>query len=163
MIDFDIRPAKPSDCEALTAFSFASKRYWDYPDSYFDVWKNELTITPEYIKNNKVFAAIRDNAIIGYFSIAEVKEGFYSGSVYVEKGFWLEHFFIAPEYIRKGAGSRLMKYAVSWCGENGIKSLRIFSDPNAAGFYEKQGAKFLYDSASSIEGRTVPVYEIKTG
>lgn len=159
-IDFNIRPAAASDCDALTALSFASKQYWDYPDTYYDVWKNELTITPEYIMHNKVFAAVRSNDIIGYFSIAEVSKDFYAGSVLVEKGFWLEHFFIAPEYIKQGVGSRLMEFAVTWCRKNGIKSLRIFSDPNASGFYEKYGAKFLCDSPSSIEGRTVPVYEL---
>lgn len=161
MIGFDIRPAKAGDSEALTALSLASKRYWEYPDSYFDVWKNELTITPEYIENNSVFAAVRGDSIIGYFSVTEVKESFHAGSVFVDKGFWLEHFFIAPEYIRKGVGTKLMGFAVSRCKENGVKSLKIFSDPNAAGFYEKLGAKFLYDSASSIEGRTVPVYGLE--
>lgn len=161
MIDFYIRPATAFDCGALTALSFASKRYWGYPDSYFDVWKNELTVTPEYIRNNRVFAAVRDSGIIGYFSVTEVKESFYAGSVFVEKGFWLGHLFIAPECIRKGVGAQLMDFAVRYCGENGIKRLRVFSDPNAAGFYEKCGAKFLYDSASSIEERTVPVYEME--
>jgi GNAT superfamily N-acetyltransferase len=160
-IDLKIRPATASDSEALTALSFASKRYWDYPDSYFDVWKNELTVTPEYIEKNRVFAAKRGNDIIGYFSIAQVKEDFHAGRALAEKGYWLEHFFVAPEYIRKGVGTRLLDFVVNWCRENGIGSLKIFSDPNAAGFYEKHGAKFLRDSASSIEGRKVPVYEFK--
>ncbi len=160
-VDFEIRKAAASDCGALTALSFASKRYWDYPDSYFDVWKNELTVTPGYIGRNTVFAAWRDSEVIGYFSITEVTADFYAGSVLVEKGFWLEHFFVAPEFIRKGVGSKLLGHAMNWCKENGIKSLRIFSEPNAAGFYEKFGAKFLYGSASSIEERTVPVYELE--
>lgn len=160
-IDFKIRPASASDCEALTALSFASKRYWNYPDSYYETWKNELTVTPEYVKSSIVFVAQRDNNITGYFSITEVKDDFHTGIVLIEKGFWLEHLFIAPEYIRKGIGAKLMDFAVTWCRGNGIKSLRIFSDPNATGFYEKFGAKLLYESPSSIVGRMVPVYELK--
>lgn len=161
-IEFIIRPADVSDCGALTLLSFASKRYWNYPETYYEAWKNELTVTPEYIKSNSVFAAHRHNIIIGYFAITEVKEDFYAGSVFVQKGFWLEHFFIAPDYIRKGVGARLLEFAVSYCRGNGINRLLIFSDPHAAGFYERFGAKFLYDSPSSIEGRTVPVYELNT-
>ena len=53
-----------------------------------------------------------------------------------------------------------MEYACGWCRQKGIGSLYIFSDPHARGFYERLGAKALGESASSIPGRTVPVFKL---
>jgi len=48
-VELVIRQAKRTESGDLTSISFASKRYWNYPEEYFDVWKKELTITPGYI------------------------------------------------------------------------------------------------------------------
>jgi hypothetical protein len=39
--------AQSTDFELLTEISFAAKRHWDYPDSYYDLWKET------YYKNIK--------------------------------------------------------------------------------------------------------------
>jgi hypothetical protein len=41
-----------------------------------------------------------------------------------------------------------------------IDKVNIFSDQNAKGIYEKIGAFYLGESPSSIEGRTVSLYEL---
>ena len=89
----------------------------------------------------------------------EVPNEFWAGKVFVKKGFWLEHIFIKPEYIRKGIGTKLMRYVNSICEEKGIDCLNIFSDPNAKGFFNKIGAKYIGESLSSIENRTVSLYQ----
>jgi hypothetical protein len=40
-----IRQASQADCEILTEISVSSKNYWNYPKEYFEIWKDELTIT----------------------------------------------------------------------------------------------------------------------
>jgi len=50
-----IRPAIPEDADTLTVISFASKSVWQYPEAYFDVWRDELTVTPDYIRQHQVF------------------------------------------------------------------------------------------------------------
>ncbi|MDQ7096703.1 GNAT family N-acetyltransferase [Desulfosporosinus sp. PR] len=157
----EIRQAKPAESAVLTSLSFASKRYWNYPEAYFAVWEKELTIAPEYIHNNIVYVAEIKGNISGYLSIVEVKEDFWAGSVFVRKGLWLEHIFILPELIGKGIGSHLMAFALDICRKRAIDRLLIFSDPNAKGFYDKLGARFIEDSPSSIEGRTVLLYELE--
>ena len=77
------------------------------------------------------------------------------------KGYWLEHIFIRPEFIRKGIGTQLIRDVQKTCKELGIKRIYIFSDPNAKGFYEKIGADYIKESPSSIEGRTVSLFEMK--
>lgn len=82
-----------------------------------------------------------------------------AGKVFVKHGFWLEHIFIKPNFIKKGIGSKLINFATKYCIENNIEILNIFSDPNAKGFYEKIGAKYISEYESSIENRTVSLYE----
>lgn len=164
-MDVIIRNAETGEAETLTELSFASKAIWNYPAEYFEVWKDELTITPDYIAQNKVFVA--ENAafgcgqrIIGYLSITKVENDFFAGKVFVSQGYWLEHLFIHPDFIGKGIGRKLVNFAKDFCCKNGIRCLRIFSDPHAGGFYEKIGAGFIGESPSSIEGRNVQTYEL---
>ena len=155
----NIRRAKNDENNILTEISFASKHYWNYPEEYFEIWRDELTISQSYINENRVFVVEYKERVIGYFSIIEVKEDFWAGKVFVKQGFWLEHIFIVPDYIKKGIGSKLIKFATKYCKENNIGLLNIFSDPNAKGFYEKIGAKYISEYESSIENRTVFLYE----
>lgn len=156
-----IRPAKDNENGVLTNISVASKKYWNYPEEYFDVWRTELTITSDYINTNIVFVAEVDEKVVGYFSIVEVKEDFFTGQVMVGKGFWLEHIFILPEFIGQGIGTDLMSTAKNIYAKTNIDRLYIFSDPNAKGFYDKLGAKYINESPSSIEGRTVSLFELE--
>lgn len=50
-----IRPVKLHEAIILTRISFASKKHWVYPQEYFTAWKNELTISPDYIEKNTLF------------------------------------------------------------------------------------------------------------
>jgi GNAT superfamily N-acetyltransferase len=155
-----VREASASDSVALTDISFASKQYWNYPNEYFDIWKDELTISPSYIKDNMVYVAEVRGRAIGYVSLVELKDEFWTGNGVVNRGFCLEHIFILPEYIGKGIGSRLIAFLKERCKEMNIDSIYIFSDPNAKGFYDKLGACYLGEVSSNIKGRTVSLYEL---
>ena len=145
----------------LTKISFAAKRYWDYPQEYLQAWKDELTISEEYVRDNVVFVAQAGREAIAYYSIVQVKEDFYAGETKVTKGFWLEHMFVLPEYIGKGTRNAMYAHAKQFCTANGIDALKIFADPNAAGFYEKQGVQYIEECPSTIEGRTVSLFSAK--
>ncbi len=153
-----LRPARESEYERLSEISFCAKRQWEYPEAYFSIWKEELTITPAYIRKNRVFVAEAEGQAVGYLSLAEVKESFYAGKVFVRQEVWLEHIFIYPPYLYQGIGRRLVAHAARYCREKGIHHLFLFSDPHANGFYDKIGAVYLGESLSSIEGRTVSLY-----
>lgn len=160
MVILTINRAWPEEARKLTDISFASRRYWSYPEEYYVVWKDELTISPEYIEKNEVFAARTEEGLAGYCSVAYVEQDFHAGRVFVHKGFWLEHIFILPEYLHKGIGSRLVGFSKSWCRQNRAELLSIFSDPNSACFYDKLGALCLGEYPSSIEGKNVLLYEL---
>jgi maltose O-acetyltransferase len=149
------------DADVLTDISFAAKKHWNYPDSYYDLWRDELTITKEYIQQNIVFKALYMDVVIGFYSILENKEDFYSGDTFVKKGFWLEHLFVKPEYHKLGIGVLMINHAKQVSRDLCIRNLFIFVDPYAKGFYDKVGGEYLYDSTSSIPGRMIPVYGLR--
>ncbi|MBN1117114.1 MAG: GNAT family N-acetyltransferase [Bacteroidales bacterium] len=160
MTQLKIKCANPKDASILTQIAFAAKKIWNYPQEYYEIWKDELAITEKYIADNTVFKAILQNKVVGFYSIVLNPADFYSGEVYVMKGNWLEHIFILPEYHKKGIGSMLTDHAKEQCRQKKLDKLFIFVDPFAKGFYDKIGAEFLYNSKSSIPGREIPVYSL---
>ena len=156
-----INKAIDNDSNILTEISFAAKRHWNYPDKYYDLWKDELTITKDYIRQSILYKAQFGDLIVGFYSIVENKSDFYSGETFVKKGFYLEHIFIRPEYHKFGIGRLMIDHAKKISENNGIDNLLIFVDPYAKGFYAKIGADYLYDSKSSIPGRLIPLYDLK--
>jgi len=153
--------AKDSDSPILTDIAFSTKRHWNYPERFYEIWKDELTISRQYIEQNMVYTAMLDDLMIGFYSLVENKADFYSGDVFVQKGFWLEHIFVRPDYHGLGVGRQLINHLRWISGNKQIHHLFIFVDPNARGFYDKVGAKFLYNAKSSIPDRWIPVYELK--
>jgi len=160
MLKFEILRAEDCDSDSLTEISFSAKRHWNYPDRYYELWKDELTITKDYIHQNVVFKAQQGDFILGFYSIVDNKSDFFSGETFVKEGYWLEHLFIRPDFHRFGIGRKMIEHAKLLSANMRISNLMIFVDPYAKGFYDKIGADFLYDSKSSIPGRLIPVYNL---
>lgn len=154
-----IRKATIDEAQSLTKIAFESKKTWNYPMEYMEIWKDELTINDEYIEKNFVFAAERRKQLLGFISIVLIKEDSKFGKVLVKKGYWLDHLFVLPKFQNRRIGMKLMKQAFLFCEENWIDELSIFVDPYAVGFYEKMGAEFVQKTPSSIEGREIPIYK----
>ncbi len=154
-----IRPADVVDSDILTSISFAAKRYWKYPEEYYGVWKDELTITLDYINNNQVHVAMVEDDVVGFISIAELKDDFQTGEFLIRKGYWLDHIFINPDYIGRKVGTKLISFAKELCRSKNITSLHILSDPYAKGFYDRIGAQFIEEVPSNIKGRFVSLYK----
>lgn len=156
-----LRKAEIGDAKELTKVALEAKKSLGYPDEYFDIWKDELTITTKYVEENIIFVMIYSGNIIGFYSIVNVPENFTAGKVEVEKGFWLDHIFILPEFQRKGIGKSFIDHAVRKAKGLKIDNLQIFADPKSAKFYDRIGAEYVKHSPSSIEGRDIPVYRLK--
>jgi len=70
---------------------------------------------------------------------------------------WLDDLWVEPEWIGKGIGSLLFRHAVERAIRLGGKQLEWEAEPNAVGFYEKLGGRYLRDSEPSLWGRVIPV------
>jgi hypothetical protein len=87
----DILPATPEDADALACIAFAAKRYWGYPESWIKHWRDSLTITPEFIRNNAVYAAVSGGEPCAFYALTSA-------------GGELEHLWVLPTWIGSGVG-----------------------------------------------------------
>lgn len=156
-----IRPAQISDYLILTKIAFSAKQTWNYPAEYLEIWKDELTITPEYIKLNTVFSYEKENKMIGFITLVENRKDKFIKNILIEEGFWMDHLFVYPNFQHRGIGKQLVDFLLNHCTKRNIAEVFIFVDPNAVGFYEKLGAEFVRMSDSSIPGRQLPIYRLK--
>jgi GNAT superfamily N-acetyltransferase len=155
-----IRPAQPQEAALLTTISHRSKRYWEYPDEYFEIWKDELTVTEQYITDNSVYVALKKDVVVGYYSIVEVEEDFEVAAIRIQKGFWLDHMFIEPDNIGQNIGTTMVDHLKSIWKDQQVEEIRVLADPNARGFYEKRGFRYIREYPSTIPGRTTPLLVI---
>ena len=148
-----IEKPKPEDAKELTKVLIASKKHWGYPDEWFDLWKNELFITPESIRSREFCVGRNEKEVIFIYSIRPISE----------KKYELEDCWVAPQYIGKGYGRILFEQLKETMESLDCNKLVIVSDPNAEGFYLRMGAIRIGEKPSKPKGRVLPIleYEIK--
>lgn len=156
-----IRPARREEAEQLTQISFASKAHWGYPAAFFEIWRSELTLLPEYMDANEVFVLEEKGRVVGYYSLVQLEDEVELGGISLPRGFWLEHMFVLPEFIGHGMGSALFRHLRQRCRTRGVNKVGILADPNAKGFYLKMGADYVKEFPSTIAGRTTPFLVLK--
>ena len=155
-----IRRAVAADSEVLTEIAHNAKRYWGYPESWIEHWKDDLTITPELISSCEVFVAGGESETAPDETASGGKQqidGFYAIGIRGEKA-ELEHMWVRPECIGSGIGKALLMHAMETAAFLNAAALEISSDPNAEGFYKRMGATRIGEINSEIEGqpRTLP-------
>jgi GNAT superfamily N-acetyltransferase len=147
----EILRAKPGDAEALTRISFAAKRHWGYPERWIERWRETLTVTPDLVSRNEVYAAIVEGKAVGFYALAG--EG---------RGIELEHLWVLPEFIGTGLGRALFDHAVRQAASLGAEVLSVEADPNAEGFYRRMGARRVGEISYPMDGqeRTLPMLAV---
>lgn len=138
----EVRRALPGDAGALTRIAFAAKRYWGYPERWIKYWSESLTVTPDFVRDNGVYAAVRDGETFGFYALTGTG-----------RGLELEHLWVSPDRIGSGAGRLLFEHAMRKASSRGAKSLRIEADPNAEGFYSRMGARRVGENVYEVEGQ----------
>ncbi|MFI5343439.1 MAG: GNAT family N-acetyltransferase [Chlamydiales bacterium] len=94
-------------------------------------------VTEEHISKGIVRILKRDEEIIGFYGIVTHNEGGNEMNI-------LSHLFLIPEEIGKGYGKILFNEAMRAAREELHWSGLLWeSDPNAAWFYKKMGAKMI--------------------
>jgi len=152
-----IRRAVAGDEKRLTELSFASKRYWPYPEHYFRVWRSELTISRSYLQTNAVYLAEEDQTIIGYYALVVLEKDQQLLGQTLGRGHWLDHMFVRPDLIGRGIGTELFSHLCKKCRTEKITTIKMLADPYARGFYEKMGCEYGGEVVSTIAGRTTPL------
>ena len=132
----------------LTEISFVSKKYWNYSDEWMEIWKDDLTITENFITNNYVYHLENDaNEIVGFYAFVKFDN-------YIE----LDSLFVSPEYIGKGFGNLLITDFLSKVREIDFNYKKLKAEPFAEIFYKKYGFETVeLQLSSKIENRYLPI------
>jgi GNAT superfamily N-acetyltransferase len=137
-----IQRAQPGAADALTRIAFAAKAHWGYPERWMERWRDTLTITPEFIRQNEIHVATVEGEQAGFYAL--VGEG------------WrivLEHLWVLPERMGAGVGRALFEHAVRTAASLGAGVVGIEADPNAEGFYRRMGARRVGEIVYEIDGQ----------
>lgn len=139
-----IRTLLEQDSE-ISLLAKSSKKYWDYPDEWLQMWDEDLTITADYIKNNHVFHVSENQEILGFY-----------GFEVAENRIILEYLFVHPKAIGKGIGKLLMNDFLLRAETFKINEIVLVADPHAEAFYERFGFKTVEMKPTRIEERFLP-------
>ena len=112
-----------------------------------------LQVSPEQIATGDVWVATAaDRTVAGIVALGPSEQ---------PDTLDLDKLFVEPQWIRTGVGRALVAHAVDEARRRGARRLTVLADPNAAGFYERNGARRIGEAPSdAIPGRSVPLYEI---
>jgi GNAT superfamily N-acetyltransferase len=154
-IDITIRPARAGEAPILTELCIRAKAHWGYDPGFMAAAARLLRIREAEIGAGHVLAALRSgDPAAPPCGVAAI--------VPLRRPHWCElsHLFVVPENLRLGIGRILFHSAVSLARDKGATHLSILSDPNAAAFYEKLGARRCGEAPSGVEPtRRLPLFE----
>jgi len=127
--------ASPAQAEFLTQLAMDSNNVYGYRSVSDEEAIKVFMVTPEHFEKGIIRLMKAGSDLIGFYGLfCEEREG--------KKLNILSHFFLKPEYIGKGFGRKLFQEAMRAASEDlKWKGILWESDPNAAWFYEKMGAK----------------------
>lgn len=151
MSEVAIRPARPGEAQALSALCRRSKAHWGYDDAFLLQSEASLTISDELIATGLVLVAEHPGErVVGLATLEPMASG----------AFDLLHMFVEPDAIGGGVGQALFEAIAELARACGANRLSILSDPFAATFYERMGARRIGDAPSdAIPGRLLPLLE----
>jgi predicted N-acetyltransferase YhbS len=153
-MSYSIRRARPSEAEELTQLARGAKASWGYPAEWLEAWRDELTITAEYLLQNQVVVADAGDGLAGVAALERV------GGEAV-----LEHVWVAATHQRQGIGEALVRHALTLASAGGDRIVRVTSDPGAVRFYERLGGRLVDNIPAPMPGmpeRTLPILELTT-
>lgn len=145
-----LRAASFAEADALTELCLRSKAVWGYDEEFLRACRSELTITPWKMRESFFQVAIAEGELAGVAQLS-LKES---------SAAELEALFVEPRLQGLGTGRALFQWAISICRDHGRRTLLIESDPGAASFYKRMGAKETgVVPSGSIPGRMIPRFE----
>ncbi len=142
--------ARPKDATAITELCMRSKAFWNYTSEQIESWREDLTITEEYIIQNGVYKLL-DYELMGFYAFEKTDEPLIK----------LNFLFVDPSQIGKGYGKILLEHFLERAKESGYQAVTLDADPNAEAFYRKQGFQVVGQLPSSIKNRFLPIMRLE--
>jgi GNAT superfamily N-acetyltransferase len=126
-----VRPVEPADHERLRELTFESKAHWGYDRDFVRRWVEGLSFEDD----EERWAAEVDGAIVAWAGLVPPADG-----IAVLEDLWVD-----PPWMGHGLGSGLFQLAADRARELGAERMEWGAEPNALGFYERMGGRFLRD------------------
>ena len=153
-----LRPAKAEECGTLSALALRSKAYWGYDPRFIQACRDELAVSPAGIAAGRVMVLVEEDTPLGFYALDP-------GERRDEAEISL--LFVEPAVIGRGIGRALWDHAVARARAQGLRRLKVLSDPFALGFYRAVGATLSGKVRSAVRApdgseRCLPVlhYEL---
>jgi GNAT superfamily N-acetyltransferase len=146
-VDVEVQPARPEEGERLREIAVAAKGHWGYEPERVRQWGATLDFSAASL--GETYVAEAGGRAIAWYALEA------RGDVV-----WLADMWVEPAWIGKGVGSILFRHAFERAGELGGRTLEWEAEPNAVGFYERVGGRYLRDGKPSEWGRVLPVMGI---
>lgn len=146
--------ASTDDAEMLTDFALKSNAIYKYRTVSDKEARKVFQVTDAHFKNGVIRLLKDSSGVIGFYGLTRWKEK--NGN---ERNI-LSHLFVKPDFITKGYGTILFQEAMRVAKEElRWDALEWESDPNAAGFYDKMGAKKIGENPCPLNAKfKAPVY-----
>ncbi len=151
-MDISIRPARPQEGDRLREIALAAKAHWGYDEDWVRGWAAQGDFSQEALAARPVLVADLGGRAIGFATLIA------QGDVCVLDDLWID-----PDWIGRGIGTRLFEACAERARDLGAKRLEWEAEPNAVGFYQRMGGRYLRESAPTELGRTIPVMGLALG
>jgi GNAT superfamily N-acetyltransferase len=144
-----IRRAHPDEGERLREITAAAKGFWGYDAGRVRAWAASLDLAPQRLAAAHAFVAEADGGPIGWAELLPP-----AGGVCV-----LEHLWVDPAWMRRGAGSALFRRAAEHAAGGGATAMEWEAEPNALPFYARMGGRPVRTTTSEW-GRELTVMAV---
>lgn len=147
-----IRPALPSDPEALSDLAARSEAHWGDDAAFLASFRERYRITSEYLARNTVFIAEEEGSILGFYALS-------TGTGGTE----LDYMYLEPSLLGRGLGRQLWAHMADHCRAAGVATVHLVCSPGPRPFYLHMGAVETGEGQSLVTpGRKVSrlVYRI---
>ena len=131
---FQLRPARPSEVEALSQLCLRSKAQHEYDAEFMELCREALTLTEQRLELHPTRVAVDPEGTL--LGVAAYSVEARAHGVKIE----VELLFVEPSAMGCGLGRALLGEMKSELVSLGHSRLWILSDPEAEAFYLKQGA-----------------------
>lgn len=146
MILHILRPIA-EDFSELSDLCFTVKRHWGYPDYLLEMWKEELTITPRFMRNNQMVKVQNETGkIVAFGHITNAGQ---------DGLFEIRHLWVLPEFIDSNVARVLLAHLEGKVKEK--STIKVVADPNMKKFYQQNGYHKVAETQSKPDGLKLPV------
>jgi GNAT superfamily N-acetyltransferase len=145
-----VRAGTEQDFDRLREIAVDAKAHWGYDRARVEEWGSAGDFEPESLRAREVYVAEADGEPVGWAAL--IPRG--------ELG-WLEDLWVDPPWIGRGVGRLLFEHVAGRARELGARRLEWEAEPNATGFYERMGGRYLRESEVTEWGRVLDVLGVE--